>query len=430
MMPDGNLEMVASYTAHAPSAVVLQTACPVWVYWLAPDSEPEGAEFDLECEPEGGLVFVAASPDQVPEDAQPVRGHLSCPGAEEHGRELLGDSVGPYYLHHSAVSAQDGDASSPGCLLARLSIQMKDGQAPPMFRYEERDPPPLAERCRELSGCELQRLAGCPVVVGDLRPTALPPLELRMATSCCGCGFPGAKLTINGRDTADFEQEGHVKLRRRRHGGHLEVQVEGVPAQLLAEVPSLLPYKALGPQVMRLDLVCPLWVYWVPPEAGSADEVNLDADGMIFLASDSSQVPEEALPVRGSLGCRGVEEIELDGTSVGPFLVRRAPLPVSTFSSTLAEMRSISKNNLGFGLEGAGGDAIDATPQATPRATPRGTGRMSLARGPASPGGPGGSTSSRSPRRIQRTSTAAFALTRFRREAASKEANEDEGITS
>eukprot|EP00425_Heterocapsa_triquetra_P009774 CAMPEP_0195141040 /NCGR_PEP_ID=MMETSP0448-20130528/162250_1 /TAXON_ID=66468 /ORGANISM="Heterocapsa triquestra, Strain CCMP 448" /LENGTH=73 /DNA_ID=CAMNT_0040179419 /DNA_START=26 /DNA_END=243 /DNA_ORIENTATION=- len=71
---------------------------------------------------------------------------------------------------------------SPLCSLGALEFCIEAAKG---FNYEPKRPSPLAERCEELGGCELQRLAQCPVVIGRFwrpEPPPLPPLRITLGT--------------------------------------------------------------------------------------------------------------------------------------------------------------------------------------------------------------------------------------------------------
>jgi len=90
------------------------------------------------------------------------------------------------------------------------------------------------------------------------------------------------------------------------------------------------------PMTVGLDVVCNIWVYWVPPE-NDEEEEEPDPDvepleGMLFVCADPEQIPDEALPLACTLSCPGTKmpTVEIAGKKMGPFPLRldqRLPLP-------------------------------------------------------------------------------------------------------
>merc|ERR1711879_29393 len=150
---------------------VFDVACLVWVYWFPPEEEEEEEEEEDADEEAGeplpppeGTLWIACDAEQIADDAKPIKGALECPGSVEKRLVLDGSSMGPFHLH--TQGGGEGDGPTP-CIFSGLTIHIlhEDG-----FAYRAKDPSPLAERCEELGGCELQRLLSCPVVMGFLRP--------------------------------------------------------------------------------------------------------------------------------------------------------------------------------------------------------------------------------------------------------------------
>lgn len=129
--------------------MVLDLSCLVWAYWLRLDEDPDS----------DGMVFVCTNVEQIPDEAMPISGRLSCPGAEEPNIILDGQSVGPLLLRRSRVQAG-------GCLVAQLMIHVVQAG----YEYFPKVPSPLQERHEELGGCELQRLMHSPIALGTLKP--------------------------------------------------------------------------------------------------------------------------------------------------------------------------------------------------------------------------------------------------------------------
>lgn len=139
------------YLAHfnCSRRMVLDLSCLVWAYWLRLDEDPDS----------DGMVFVCTNVEQIPDEAMPISGRLSCPGAEEPDIILDGQSVGPLLLRRSRVQAG-------GCLVAQLMIHVVQAG----YEYFPKVPSPLQERHEELGGCELQRLMHSPIALGTLKP--------------------------------------------------------------------------------------------------------------------------------------------------------------------------------------------------------------------------------------------------------------------
>eukprot|EP00928_Gymnodinium_smaydae_P017553 TRINITY_DN16710_c3_g2_i1.p1 TRINITY_DN16710_c3_g2~~TRINITY_DN16710_c3_g2_i1.p1 ORF type:complete len:1091 (+),score=255.34 TRINITY_DN16710_c3_g2_i1:489-3275(+) len=112
-------------------------------------------------EPPEGTVWVCAAEHFVPEEAMPLQAEILCPAAEPARLRLDGTAIGPVLLRRRA----DAPGSPLRCILAQVELRV---QPPSGFSYRPRDPSPLAERCDELGGCELQRLMACPCVLGYL----------------------------------------------------------------------------------------------------------------------------------------------------------------------------------------------------------------------------------------------------------------------
>jgi hypothetical protein len=141
----------------------LDVDCSFWIFWLPPEVEDttyddDSDMQDYEANPEG-TVWIGGSSAQVPDEARPLAGVLECQGVQI---ELDGKSIGPWPL----CPRQCSQDSEEFCILSDLAIRPSsiDG-----FTFRPRDPSPLKERCMELGGCEMQRLASCPVVVGYLK---------------------------------------------------------------------------------------------------------------------------------------------------------------------------------------------------------------------------------------------------------------------
>jgi hypothetical protein len=155
-----------SYSAFEPSeGVDLEMLCAVWVYYQPPEEDEEEDEEGVDPLPPKALVFAAADSEQIPDGALPVSGAVECPGAQA---DILldGTSVGPFLVRRLPPKPGQDDEEQD-CLLGGMHFRI---MGPPGYNFEPKDPSPLRERCRELGGCELQRLVQCPQVVGFLSP--------------------------------------------------------------------------------------------------------------------------------------------------------------------------------------------------------------------------------------------------------------------
>jgi len=135
--------------------------CLVWIYAVPPDEEEQ--EEGEDTEPLDTTIWVAVNPEQIPDEAQPVRGTLTLPWTKEKQVKLDGSTTGPFPLS----KVPDLPEAESHCLFARLALHCEPDGA---FQFVAKDPSPLTERCVELGGCELLRLLACPVVVGYFKP--------------------------------------------------------------------------------------------------------------------------------------------------------------------------------------------------------------------------------------------------------------------
>lgn len=339
-LPEGKTWKIR-YGDEEPKCIDVDIEVSVWVYWVAP-TEPEENEDDEEEEEDddldtrAGTLWLAVDENHVPPEAKPVKGALRCPGAEEEEVALHGDEFGPFTLRRPppAKRGADGnpvDLEEETCLLASITLHVEPPQG---YEYQERSPTPMVERIQELGGCELQRMVHCAQVVGYFKALPRPPLQLALRTGCCGRGFvSSATVVVGGRaeDTAaTFDDDGHMQVSRKFMGGNLKVHLDGVlpcllPGGVQQQVVRHAPFE---PASVDLTIACDLWVYWLPPdEEEGADENDEPEEATVWVAVDPSHVPDEALPVGGTLECPGAMEpsIALDGISKGPFRLARAP---------------------------------------------------------------------------------------------------------
>jgi hypothetical protein len=158
----GNTHEYVVHSAHASKTdISLDVACCFWFYWLPPEVEDttyddDSDMQDYESHPEG-TVWICASSEHVPEEALPLAGTVECQGSRI---ELDGQSIGPWPL------CPIPDSCESTCVLSDLVIRPSPIEG---YTLRAREPSPLKERCSEMGGCELCRLAACPVVVGYLQ---------------------------------------------------------------------------------------------------------------------------------------------------------------------------------------------------------------------------------------------------------------------
>lgn len=352
LMPGRCSDYMVHCSETSPESMDLDIACTFWIYWCPPEPEEDDDE-EWSGESPEGLIWITANSEHLPDDALPVEGVLECPCAEEAEIVFDGSTKGPFTLcpapNIAVIAEADGNAP---CLLAGLKFRAKP---PHGYYHKAREPSPLQERCAELGGCELPRLVNCPVAIGAYKVTQPPPLNLKLSTSCCGCGFVGARVVLKGHTSATIDETGAVELKRKCDSScsALQVNVEGVPKCLLPGC-SLDQEVKCGPfdaASMDLEVSCTLWAYWIPPREEelaptmkdeAADEAKISEDdveddggeaepdpllGKLFIAADSEHVPKEAMAISGVLRCPGSKQVAmiLDGTSIGPFRLDAAP---------------------------------------------------------------------------------------------------------
>lgn len=144
-----------AYGSPDPLQLAVLVRCAVFAYVCLPEDEEDT-----------GCVSLCAIEQQIPEGAIPVTGKLLCPGTHEKDISLDGTSFGPFTLH------ADASPEERPCFIQHLTLETKVKG----MNYRARDPSPLLERGNELGGCELQRLAFCPVALGFLEPDGSIPV--------------------------------------------------------------------------------------------------------------------------------------------------------------------------------------------------------------------------------------------------------------
>jgi len=70
------------------------------------------------------------------------------------------------------------------------------------------------------------------------------------------------------------------------------------------------------------EVSCAIWVYCVPPEEDP--DAEEDEDILVSISGNAEDIPEDAIPITGTLLCPGSEvpEQRMDGSSMGPFVIR------------------------------------------------------------------------------------------------------------
>jgi len=210
LLPGGTSDYMLQWSSQDPGDVSLDVACFLWIYWVPPEEDEdnfsmafekaseedsgyreqeEEAEEEEEPEQPVGTVWISSDGELVPEEARPISGMLECLGSKVPEIQLDGRSMGPFTLTPVETAAAR-DAGRAPCLLSGLMIHPR---APEGFTYRPREPSPLAERCMELGGCEHQRLACCPVVIGYLTPIKERSSSTAGGRRSSGVGEPDAR---------------------------------------------------------------------------------------------------------------------------------------------------------------------------------------------------------------------------------------------
>eukprot|EP00971_Amphidinium_carterae_P091160 1804380-Amphidinium_carterae.1 len=141
--------------------------CHVWIYAVPPDPPDSEAEAGGDAELQDISIWIAVDPDQIPDEALPVRGEVTLPWTEESKVALDGKSLGPFPVTKSGSIPEAGEH----CWLSRMTLVAEPDAE---YEFQPKDPSPLQERCDELGGCELKRLFMCPVVIGYFKPFPTP----------------------------------------------------------------------------------------------------------------------------------------------------------------------------------------------------------------------------------------------------------------
>lgn len=336
----GVAEAMLPFGMSEPETLHLSVRCFFWLYWvpsyLASTQDTANSDGDDEVE-NNSLVFLAVDPEHMPEDARPVVGTITCGSQATVGStwgklsdvsrvDLDGGSLGPYQLRSRSEAAP---TTGSLCMMSALQLAL---EAPEGFVYEPQEVSRMLERCQELGGCELSRLAACPMVVGAFRPLPVPPLGVKLCTCCCRRPFTGATAAIGSRAPVPFDEDTRVEIPRKRGGGAHCFEIGNVPVDLLPDrvTKQVVEYEAgaAGSNTADIEVACPLYVYWEPPdtedEAGELDDEGEPIpppDALIFVCVNPENISEDALPIKGTIDTFGAvaDVIELDGSTKGPF---------------------------------------------------------------------------------------------------------------
>jgi len=171
--------------------------------------------------------------------------------------------------------------------------------------------------------------------------------RLAVRTACCGRGFAGLEVEVDGEAAGATDDDGELELPAPESsapgaGLQRQLRLQGAPSCLLPGGTRSLILR--GRALLDFEVLCTIWVYCVPAERdeeeerdASEEEKEEDVDekqegegeqeegGTVFICVDSNQVPEEAQPVAGIFRCPGAssEEVLLDGQFIRPIALKR-----------------------------------------------------------------------------------------------------------
>lgn len=170
-LPDQQTQLCIECSPYEEMHVSLDVICKLWVYWVPPEEEEPAEDEESDVEPLEGMLFVAADPEMIPDEALPLACSFNCKGLETPTMKLDGTSMGPFDII-AEERRPFPTASSPApfinCILANIRFSVLT--PPEGFHWRQRMPSPLMERCEEIGGCELGRLMKCPQVMGYFKP--------------------------------------------------------------------------------------------------------------------------------------------------------------------------------------------------------------------------------------------------------------------
>lgn len=113
-------------------------------------------------------VWMAADPAHIPDDILPIQGRVVC---RDRSNALICCELGPSTVEPVIfkLGGESGTHEESHCLLAFLELCCtRHG-----YRWTPKEPSPLVERAKEIGGCELLRVAACPVSLGMLKPALI-----------------------------------------------------------------------------------------------------------------------------------------------------------------------------------------------------------------------------------------------------------------
>lgn len=221
--------------------------------------------------------------------------------------------IHPTTTRERCVICELGTPCSPPIWLARLSQSSKDS-------------------------CDASPVKKSAILSRD--PTSRPQVIIRR--QCCGVGFEGTKISINGSSIGETDEDGKLALplqqsSRDKANNTMHMKIDGVPASLLPGNVCEYVICADIKHDIGFDMACLLWIYWCPPERpdseygddpdweGDASEEEV-AECAVCVTASGDQVPDEALPIAGILECPGIrgQRVILDGQSIGPYVLHPA----------------------------------------------------------------------------------------------------------
>lgn len=318
------------------------------------------------------IVWLCSDSAQIPEDAMPVCGQIAASAHD--GSELMQAlNAAPALALNLQFGATVGGtmttAKTPSdyCSCTFGSVHLSCQRSG--FAWRSKDPSPITERLAEFGGCEYLRLLQCPVAMGFRSPTFTvrgpDDLLLELPVDLCDTGTAlkaeCSRLTgipsdlvllqragvdllesdlVVPKDEVQLMRLGWLKLRIlagccREPLEGVEVLVDGkavimTSADGSCAVPVIvgvraikLSHRALGQDGHTLNLdVSPdmqdehlvladpqVFVYATDQDVEEGAEPAADPS-IVWLCSDSAQIPEGALPVCGQIVASANDESE------------------------------------------------------------------------------------------------------------------------
>ncbi|CAJ1338779.1 unnamed protein product [Effrenium voratum] len=150
--------------------------------------------------------------------------------------------------------------------------------------------------------------------LGRLVPESDAEEEKRLVvhSACCSSGAAGVAVTLNGDEAGSTGEDGQLILQAR---GSCVVGIQGIPPCLLPGSTSEFTAHLDTCSRVDLELSCLVWVYWWRPDE---DDEEADVqDAFVFLCTNVEQIPDEAMPIEGSLFCAEAEESPRSASPTG-----------------------------------------------------------------------------------------------------------------